>query len=71
MVCSSPLFREWSAADEPTWEPAMSAASTVGGGLKLGKPVGGVDGPCGAAGCALNEPDPPVDAAWVGLWPGG
>jgi len=42
----------------------------MGGGLKLGKPVGGVDGPCGAAGGALKEPDPPVDALWVGLWLG-
>jgi hypothetical protein len=50
------------------------AAPACGGGLKLGKPVGGVDGPCCAAGwdpdegCALN---PPVDgfvgiAPWVG-----
>ena len=46
--------------------------------MKLGKPVGGVDGPCCAAGwgpdwaegCALN---PPVDgfvgiALWVAAW---
>jgi hypothetical protein len=47
-----------------------------GGGLKLGKPVGGVEGPCCAADwdpdCgACWAPNPPVDvgiAAWVGAW---
>ena len=54
---------------EPSADPAP--ALTDGGGLKLGKPVGGVVGPCSAADCgwALN---PPLDwlgtAACVGLW---
>ena len=44
-------------------------ASACGGGLKLGKPVGGVFGPSCSAEWALK---PPLDgvgiAAWVGLW---
>ena len=56
----------------------MLAAPACGGGLKLGKPVGGVDGPCCAAcwgpdwaeGWALN---PPLGGfvgitLWVGAW---
>ena len=68
---------------EPAWEWAPVPPLTGGGGLKLGNPVGGVDGPCCPAGCpdcaegcgpvcgegwALN---PPLDvvgiAAWVGI----
>jgi hypothetical protein len=56
-------------------EPAsdsVPAALTDGGGLKLGKPVGGVDGPC-CADCAEGWAlKPPVDvvgtALWVGAW---
>ena len=59
-------------------DPASDPAAADGGGLKLGKPVGGVDGPCWcAAGCEPDcgegwAPKPPVGTAdWVGAWLGG
>jgi hypothetical protein len=41
---------------------------TDGGGLKLGKPVGGVDAPCCADGGEGWAPKPPVDVVAVALW---
>ena len=49
--------------------PATREPASCGGGLKLGKPVGGVFDPSCSAEWALN---PPLDgvgiAACVGLW---
>ena len=59
---------------EPPSDPVP--AWTDGGGLKLGKPVGGVFGPCSSVGCgpecgagwALNPLLCVGTAACVGLW---